>query len=86
MDRQNRFVEDISEDAQQAIETYTGAVGYRINRHLREHRPLNDQDQQVVQELDKLFSYVPPLRAPITAWRDMDLELHDHLQMYAITC
>lgn len=80
MDRQKRFIENISEDAQEAIETYTGAVGYRINRYLREHRPLDDQDQRVVEELDKLFENIPPLKTPVTVWRDMDLELHDHLQ------
>lgn len=80
MDHQYKFVDNISEDSQYAIEIYTGAAGYDINRYLRDHRPLDDHNQMVVNELDALFSEVPPLKSPITVWRDMDLELHDHIQ------
>ena len=70
----------ISPSERIAISTYTSAHGYDINRMLRTGRITNPNYISVIQHLDSLFERVPPTTKPITLWRDMDIELHDHIQ------
>lgn len=76
------YISSISDEYKAAIAAYTGPIGYRINRTLRArgYKALIPEDKQVVDRLDQIFNEIPPLLMPLTVWRDMDIELHNHTQ------
>ena len=77
VEKHYNFVSSRGKEVYQSVVKYTGTVvNKRINRAIREKKPLSVYDRKIVDDLDNLYSDVEPTTQPLILFRGIQDRAH----------